>query len=84
MIGRLSRGGSSSKDTVWVLSALMVLQSLGVSVSGLLAFGGIGGIAVGFAAKDMLANFWAVLIYLDRPFAVGDWIRSPDRSIKER
>jgi MscS family membrane protein len=61
----------------------MVLQSLGVSVSGLLAFGGIGGIAVGFAAKDMLANFLGGLsIYLDRPFAVGDWIRSPDRSIE--
>jgi len=54
-----------------------------VSVSGLLAFGGIGGIAVGFAAKDLLANFLGGLsIYLDRPFAVGDWIRSPDRSIE--
>ena len=72
-----------ARITVWVLSALMVLQSLGVSVSGLLAFGGIGGIAVGFAAKDMLANFLGGLsIYLDRPFAVGDWIRSPDRSIE--
>ena len=72
-----------ARITVWVLSALMVLQSVGVSVSGLLAFGGIGGIAVGFAAKDMLANFLGGLsIYLDRPFAVGDWIRSPDRSIE--
>jgi MscS family membrane protein len=62
---------------------LMVLQSQGVSVSGLLAFGGVGGIAVGFAAKDLLANFLGGLsIYLDRPFAVGDWIRSPDRQIE--
>ena len=61
----------------------MVLQSLGVSVSGLLAFGGIGGIAVGFAARDLLANFLGGLsIYLDRPFTVGDWIRSPDREIE--
>ena len=31
----------------------------------------------------MLANFLGGLsIYLDRPFAVGDWIRSPDRSIE--
>jgi len=72
-----------AKITVWVLALLMVLQSVGVSVSGLLAFGGIGGIAVGFAAKDLLANFLGGLsIYLDRPFAVGDWIRSPDRSIE--
>ena len=61
----------------------MILQSLGVSVSGLLAFGGIGGIAVGFAARDLLANFLGGLsIYLDRPFTVGDWIRSPDREIE--
>lgn len=72
-----------ARITIWVLVLLMVMQSLGVSVSGLLAFGGIGGIAVGFAAKDLLANFLGgVSIYLDRPFAVGDWIRSPDRNIE--
>ncbi len=65
------------------LSGLMILQSMGVSVSGLLAFGGIGGIAVGFAAKDMLANVLGGLsIYLDRPFTIGDWIRSPERDIE--
>ena len=48
----------------------------------MLAFGGIGGIAVGFAARDMLANFFgALMIYLDRPFTVGETIRSPDREI---
>lgn len=68
---------------LWVLAGLMILQSVGVSISGLLAFGGIGGIAVGFAAKDLLANFFGGLsIYLDRPFTTGDWIRSPDKSIE--
>lgn len=68
---------------VWLVMALMILQSIGVSISGLLAFGGIGGIAVGFAARDVLANFLGGLsIYLDRPFTVGDWIRSPDREIE--
>lgn len=69
--------------TLWIVLSLMILQSVGVSVSGLLAFGGIGGIAVGFAARDLLANFLGGLsIYLDRPFTVGDWIRSPDREIE--
>ena len=46
---------------------------------------GIGGIAVGFAAKDLLSNFFGGLgIYLDRPFTVGDWIRSPDNLIGQR
>jgi MscS family membrane protein len=69
--------------TVVILAGLIVLQTLGFSISGVLAFGGIGGIAVGFAAKDMLANFFGGLtIYLDRPFVVGEWIRSPDKEIE--
>lgn len=69
--------------TVVILAALAILQTLGFSVAGVLTFGGIGGIAVGFAAKDMLANFFGGLtIYLDRPFVVGEWIRSPDKDIE--
>ena len=72
-----------SRIVLWVIAGIMILQSLSVSVSGLLAFGGVGGIAVGFAARDLLANFLGGLsIFLDRPFAVGDWIRSPDREIE--
>ena len=69
--------------SVLITAFLVALQTLGFSISGVLAFGGIGGIAVGFAAKDLLANFFGgLVIYLDRPFAVGDWIRSPDREIE--
>lgn len=66
-----------------IVTVLIVMQTLGFSVSGLLAAGGIGGIAIGFAAKDLLANFFGGLtIYMDRPFSVGDWIRSPDKDIE--
>lgn len=69
--------------SVIITSVLVTLQSLGFNISAILAFGGIGGIAVGFAAKDLLANFFGgLMIYLDRPFSVGDWIRSPDRNIE--
>lgn len=69
--------------SVAITALLVILQTLGYSISGVLAFGGIGGIAVGFAAKDLLANFFGgLMIYLDRPFEVGDWIRSPDRNIE--
>ena len=68
---------------VTIISALVMLQSLGFSISGVLAFGGVGGIAVGFASKDLLANFFGgLMIYLDRPFGVGDWVRSPDKDIE--
>lgn len=66
-----------------ITASLVILQTLGYSISGVLAFGGIGGIAVGFAAKDLLANFFGgLMIYLDRPFSLGDWIRSPDQEIE--
>lgn len=69
--------------SVIITAVLVALQTLGYSISGVLAFGGIGGIAVGFAAKDLLANFFGgMMIYLDRPFKVGDWVRSPDRNIE--
>jgi len=69
--------------SVLITTALVILQSMGYSISGVLAFGGIGGVAVGFAAKDLLANFFGgLMLYLDRPFKVGDWIRSPDREIE--
>ena len=60
-----------------------VAQMLGYSLSTLLAFGGIGGIIIGMAAREWLANFFGgLMLMLDRPFAEGDWIRSPDRSIE--
>ena len=69
--------------SVIITALLIVLQTLGYSISGVLAFGGIGGMAVAFAAKDLLANFFGgMMVYLDKPFRVGDWVRSPDRSIE--
>lgn len=71
------------KVSVIITTTLILMQSLGINISGVLAFGGVSGIAVGFAAKDLLSNFFgAVMIYLDKPFHIGDWIRSPDKEIE--
>jgi len=75
--------GKLVRASLVITGVLVAMQTLGFSVSGVLAFGGIGGIAIGFAARDLLANFFgAFMIFMDRPFAVGDWIRSPDREIE--
>ena len=75
--------GKLVRISVFITGGLILLQTLGYSISGILAFGGVGGIAIGFAARDLLANFFGgLMIYLDRPFKVGDWIRSNDRSIE--
>ncbi|MFD1515804.1 mechanosensitive ion channel family protein [Halomarina rubra] len=74
------------------LLRLVRVLSLVVGVSLALNFAGYGGVlsslttigaaatlAVGFALKDLLANFVAgVFIYTDRPFRIGDWIEWPE------
>jgi len=62
-----------------ITGVLMVAQNLGYSVSGLIASLGIGGIAIAMAAKDTLANiFGSIMILVDRPFTVGDWIKTSE------
>lgn len=69
--------------SVIITAILTIMQILGLPISGLLAFGGIGGAGVAFASKDLLANFFgSLVIYMDRPFKIGDWIRSPDKNIE--
>lgn len=71
------------KISVIITAGLIILQTLGFSISAVLAFGGVGGLAVGLAAKDMLSNFFgALIIYMDKPLKVGEWIRSPDKNIE--
>lgn len=68
---------------VILLGVLILLGILNVPLAGLLTFGGVGSIAVAYASKGLLANYFAgISIYLSRNFAVGDSIRSPDRDIE--
>ena len=65
----------SSKIILMIVCAYMVLVVWGINPVGLLASAGIVGIAVGFAAKDTLANlFSGVFILADRPYKLGDYI----------
>ncbi len=68
---------------VLMLTALMVLAIVNVPLSGLVTFGGVSGIAVAYAGKGVLTNFFGgMMIFLNRQFAVGDLIASPDRNIE--
>ncbi|MCB1308814.1 MAG: mechanosensitive ion channel family protein [Leptospiraceae bacterium] len=65
------------KIIVVILGVLITIQNLGVNVLSLLAGLGIGGLAFALAARDTVANFFgSLMILLDRPFQVGDWIKS--------
>lgn len=77
VVGRFARIG------LLVIGALIFLESLGIPLAGLVAFGGGGAIVMGIAAQQLLANwFGGLMIFLDKPFKLGDWIQSPDKSIE--
>lgn len=58
-----------------LVAILVLLKNFGFNISALIASLGIGGLAVAFAVKDMLANFFAsVVLLFDNSFNQGDWI----------
>jgi len=67
----------------YIVSALSILQILGFNITGFLALGGVGGIVIGFASKDLLSNlFGGLVIYLDKPFCVDELIKCPEKNIE--
>ena len=68
---------------IFILTTLSILQTLGVSITSLLAFGGAAGIAVGFAAQSLVANLLGGLtIFATKIFKIGDDIILPDTGLK--
>lgn len=61
---------------LFAIAAIVILDNLGVNVTGLVAGLGIGGIAIGLAAQGIFSDLFASLsIIFDRPFRVGETIR---------
>jgi MscS family membrane protein len=60
---------------VWAIGLFYVLDYLDVNVTALLAGISIGGLAIALAAQDTVKNFFgSIMIFLDKPFQIGDWI----------
>lgn len=66
----------SLKVFIVVVAVLVTSQNLGLNITGVIASLSIGGLALGLAAQDTLANlFGAVAVFLDKPFRIGDRIQ---------
>jgi MscS family membrane protein len=66
----------SLKLFIIAVAALVTLDNLGINITAAIASLSIGGLAVGLAAQDTLANlFGAVAIFLDKPFKIGDRVQ---------
>lgn len=71
----LSVVNTVTKVVVWSVGLLFILSNFGLNVTSLVASLGIGGIAVALAAQNILGDLFSSLaIYLDKPFAIGDFI----------
>ena len=61
---------------IYLMASVYTIQMMGYSISAIITGLGIGGLAVAMAAKDTLANlFGSIMIFIDRPFKMGDWIK---------
>ena len=64
---------------LFAVAVVLILSNLGVDVTGIVAGLGIGGIAIGLAARDIFSDLFAALaIILDRPFRLGDTVKFGD------
>lgn len=67
------------KILVVCVGILFVLQNYGFNITGLVAGLSIGGLAIALAAKDTIQNFFgSLMIFVDRPFQIGDLIKGSD------
>jgi len=63
------------KIIIWGIAAFVFLDNIGVNITSLVAGLGIGGVAVALAAQTILGDlFSCFIIYLDKPFEIGDYI----------
>jgi small-conductance mechanosensitive channel len=68
--------GKVFKMLIYFVTLILILNSLGINVTALVAGLGIAGIAIAFALQETLAQFFAGLyIMSDRPVRVGDYVK---------
>ena len=68
------------KYTILIIGLVTALDSAGIQTSAVLASLGIVGLTIGFAARDALSNLISgILIFLDRPFVIGDLVEVEDK-----
>lgn len=72
-----------STITILITTGLMLLEATGSNFNTLVAFGSVSGLALAFASQEVIASFFGgLMIYITRPFSIGDWILLPERQIE--
>jgi len=67
------------KILIGAVVVLIVLSKMGIDLTGLITSLGIGGVLIGFTAKDTLTNFFdSIRLVSEQAFSLGDWIETED------
>ena len=70
------------RASMTIILALLILSNLGFEIATVLAFGGIGGLAMGYASKDIVSNILAgIMLQMTHPFHETDSIEILGKSI---
>ncbi len=63
------------KAVLWLIAILVLISSMGINITALVAGMGVGGIAIAFALQQILGDlFSSFSIYFDKPFTEGDYV----------
>ncbi|MBZ8179278.1 mechanosensitive ion channel family protein [Oscillatoria salina] len=78
----LTLGKFLTKALIVLIVIFCFAQAHQVNLIGLVASLGIGGFAIAFASQKVIEQIlWSVVLYIDRPFTVDDYIHLPDRTL---
>lgn len=68
---------------ICIVVAILLNDMTGLSLTTLLAFGGVGGLAIAFASQEIVSNFFGgFMVHMTRPFLLGETISMPIHSIE--
>ena len=78
----LALGEFLTKAVVVLIVVFLFAQTHQINLVGLVASLGIGGVAIAFASQKVIEQIlWSVVLYIDQPFTVDDYIHLPDRTL---
>ncbi|MGF1495175.1 MAG: mechanosensitive ion channel family protein [Microcoleaceae cyanobacterium] len=78
----LALGKFLAQAAIMLITIFLFAQAHHINLIGLVASLGVGGVAVAFASQKVLEQIlWSIVLYIDRPFTVDDYIHLPDGTL---
>lgn len=81
--GKLDIMSKLATMAIIFFTVFLLMDVTGRSVQTLIAFGGIGGLALAFASQQVVSNFFGgLMVYITQPFTIGEWVYLPERKVE--